>query len=97
MLGHCCCARAFSSCGEWGLLFVEMCGLLIAVASLVAKHGLEVRGLQELWHMGSVVVACGLLSAGSVAVAHGLSFSAACGIFPGQGLNPCPLHWQADS
>ena len=35
--------------------------------------------------------------AGSVIVAHGLSCSAACGIFPDQGLNPCPLHWQADS
>ena len=35
--------------------------------------------------------------AGSVVVAHGLSCSAACGIFPDQGLNPCPLHWQADS
>ena len=23
--------------------------------------------------------------------------SAACGIFPDQGSNPCPLHWQADS
>ena len=33
----------------------------------------------------------------SVAVAHGLSCSAACGIFPDQGLNPCSLHWQADS
>ena len=30
--------------------------------------------------------------AGSVAVAHGPSCSAACGIFPDQGLNPCPLH-----
>ena len=35
--------------------------------------------------------------AGSVAVAHGPSCSAACGILPDQGLNPCPLHWQADS
>ena len=35
--------------------------------------------------------------AGSVIVAHGLSCSAACGIFPDQGPNPCPLHWQADS
>ena len=35
--------------------------------------------------------------AGSVVVAHGLSGSAACGIFPGEGSNPCPLHWQADS
>ena len=34
---------------------------------------------------------------GSVVVAHGLSCSAACGIFPNQGSNPCPLHWQADS
>ena len=33
----------------------------------------------------------------SVIVAHGPSCSAACGIFPYQGSNPCPLHWQADS
>ena len=33
-------ARAFSSCGEQGLLFLAVCGLLIAVASLVAEHGL---------------------------------------------------------
>ena len=35
--------------------------------------------------------------AGSVVVAHGPSRSTACGIFPDQGSNPCPLHWQADS
>ena len=35
--------------------------------------------------------------AGSVVVAHGLSCSAACGILPDQGSNPCPLHRQADS
>ena len=35
--------------------------------------------------------------AGSVTVAHGSSGSAACGIFPDQGSNSCPLHWQADS
>ena len=35
--------------------------------------------------------------AGSVVVAHGPSCSATCGIFPDQGSNPCPLHWQADS
>ena len=34
---------------------------------------------------------------GSVVVAHGPSCSAACGIVPDQGLNLCPLHWQADS
>ena len=46
---------------------------------------------------GSVVVACGLWSAGSVVPAHGPSCSAACGIFPDQGSNPCPLRWQVDS
>ena len=35
--------------------------------------------------------------AGSVVVAHGPSCSAACGIFPDQGSNPCALHQQADS
>ena len=32
----------FSSCGERGLLFVAVRGLPIAVASLVAEHGLYV-------------------------------------------------------
>ena len=39
-LGFHCCARAFSSCGEQGLLFVVVRGLLIVVASLAAEHGL---------------------------------------------------------
>ena len=39
-LGLRCCARAFSSCSERGLLFVAVHGLLIVVTSLVAEHGL---------------------------------------------------------
>ena len=39
-LGLCCCMRALSSCGEWELLFVMVSRLLIAVASIVAEHGL---------------------------------------------------------
>ena len=39
-LGLRCRVRAFSSCGEQGLLFVAVCGFLIAVASLVVEHGL---------------------------------------------------------
>ena len=39
-LGLHCCVRAFSTCGEQGLLFVAVRGLLVAVASLVAEHGL---------------------------------------------------------
>ena len=40
VLGLRCCAWAFSSCGEQGLLFVAVRGLLIAVASLIVEHGL---------------------------------------------------------
>ena len=71
------CARAFSSCGKWGPLFIAACGSLIIVASLVAEHRLQMHRLSI--------------------VAHGPCCSAACGIFPDQGSNPCPLHWQADS
>ena len=39
-LGLRCCVQAFSSCGEQRLLFVAVRGLLIAVARLVAEHGL---------------------------------------------------------
>ena len=39
-LGLLCCARAFSSCSKRGLLLVAVSELLIAVASLVAEHGL---------------------------------------------------------
>ena len=39
-LGLRCCMWAFSCCGERGLLFHAVCGLLIVVASLVAGHGL---------------------------------------------------------
>ena len=40
------------------------CGarLLIRVASLVAGHGLQAAGAQQLWLMGSVVLACRLSS-----------------------------------
>ena len=40
VLGLRCWARAFSSYGKRGLLIVAVRGLLIAVASLVAEHGL---------------------------------------------------------
>ena len=40
VLGLHCCARAFSSCGEQGLFFVAVCGLLILMTSLVVEHGL---------------------------------------------------------
>ena len=54
-------------------------------------------GARALGAQASVVVARGLQSAGSAAVVHGPSCSAACGILLDQGSNPCPLHWQTDS
>ena len=39
VLGLRCCTQAFSSCCEWGLLFVAVCRLLLAVASAVATPG----------------------------------------------------------
>ena len=39
-LGLHCCAWAFSSCGERGLLFIAAHRFLIVVASLVVEHGL---------------------------------------------------------
>ena len=71
------CARAFSSCGQWGPLF-------IAVRGPLPYRGLSCCGAQAP-------------DAQAVIVAHGPSCSAACGIFPDQGSNPCPLPWQADS
>ena len=38
VLGLRCCVQASSSCGEWGLLFIAVRRLLIAMASLVAEH-----------------------------------------------------------
>ena len=52
-------------------------------------------GLSLSWPL--LLRSTGSRCAGSVVVAHGPSCSAACGIFPDKGSNPCPLHWQADS
>ena len=41
------CARAFSSCGEWGPLFIAARGPLTIAASLVAEHRLQTRRLSN--------------------------------------------------
>ena len=58
-LGLRCCVQAFSSCGERGLHFVEVHGLLIVVASRCRA--------QALGTQASVVVARRLSSCGSQA------------------------------
>ena len=52
-------------------------------------------GLSLSWPL--LLRSTGSRRAGSVVVANGPSCSVACEIFPDQGSNPCPLHWQADS
>ena len=74
--------QAFSSCGKWGLLFIAVHRLLL-LGSTGSRH-VSFRS-------------CGLQSLVSVVVAQRTSCSEAGGIFPDQGQNLCPLHWQMDS
>ena len=41
------CARAFSSCGKWGPLFIAVRGPLTIAASLVAEHRLQMHRLSN--------------------------------------------------
>ena len=75
-------------------VFVSVWGLSLVVAS--GGHSSSRCVGLSLWRP-LLLRSTGSRRAGSVVAAHGPSCSAACGIFPYQGLNPCPLHWQADS
>ena len=59
-LGLHCCAQAFCSCSERGLLFIVVCGLLIAVASLFAEHGIQRGGSVVVVLVLSCSAACGI-------------------------------------
>ena len=41
------CARAFSSCGKWGPIFIAVHGPLTIAASLVAEHRLQTHRLSN--------------------------------------------------
>ena len=41
------CARAFSSCGKWGPLFIAVRGPFTVAASLVGEHRLQTRRLSN--------------------------------------------------
>ena len=65
----------------------------------VAAHGLSL-----VWLAGATLCCstqashfCGFSFCRPQALEHRLRCSTACGIFPGQGPNLCPLHWQVDS
>ena len=84
------CCSVFSSWGEQGLLSscgagASQCrGFSFWVARALGLEGFRSCSLQAL-------------ELGLVVMANGLICSLACGIFPDQGSNPCPQHWQADS
>ena len=69
---------AASGLSEWGLLFIVVCSLLIVWHLLCGAWALGA---------GVLVAVCSSL----VVVVHGLSCSEACGIFPDQGSNLCPM------
>ena len=76
----------------------------LAAAVAVATHWLSNCNLLalghagfSLWHKGSLVASRAAERAASVVTACKLTYSEACGIFPHQESNPCPLYWQADS
>ena len=71
------CARAFSSCGKWGPLFIAVRGPLTIAASLVAEYRLQTRRLSSCGSRAQLLRGMWDL--------------------PRPGLEPCPLHWQADS
>ena len=82
-------------------IYLWLCWVFVSVRglSLVAASGghssSRCAGLSLSWPL--LLRSTGSRRAGSAIVAHGPSCSVACGILPDQGLNPRPLHWQADS
>ena len=81
------CAGSLLLCG---LSLVAVRGLLVSVPARVPEQRLP--GAES-----SEAVAHERSSCGSWALELRLSSPEICGIFPDQGLNPCFLHWQANS
>ena len=75
-------------------VFAAVCGLF----PIAGSRGCSLVLVQELLvAVVSLVEAPKPWGTGSIDVGHRLSSPVACGIFPDQGSNLCPLHWQADS
>ena len=95
-VGVCCnrCAPGKVMSMSW--LGAERAGCLPGLASDQERcGGRGRRGCQCLSPDSIAGKRRGVLSV--IVVVHGFSCSTACGIFPDQLSNPCPLHWQADS
>ena len=96
-------AKLFSNinCFWHCTVFVALCGLSLVAASggypWLRGGGFSGCRAQAPGVWASVVAVHGPGSAGSGAVAYGLSCSEAYGIFPDQESNLCPRLWQMDS
>ena len=70
------------------------CGMsLVAASRAYSSFNVQASRGGGVFCRGAWAPGC----ASSVVVTHGLSCPTARGIFPDQGLNACPLHWQAVS
>ena len=76
----------------WVFITTHKLSLILVrrVYSYLPRAGSSVWRLLLLWSTGC-------RHAGPVLVVYWLSCSIACGTFPDQGLNLCPLRWQVDS
>ena len=86
-------ARAFLQLWQVGILQLWCTGFSLWQLLLFQRTGSRECGLQQVQHIGSVAVTCGLWNAGLMVLEHS---STPCGIFLDQGSNPCVLNWQAD-
>ena len=79
-LGLWCCPRAFSGCTVSSLRLLSVEHRLWALGLSSCRSGTQESQALE----------------GTADAVWGLSCSTVCGIFLGQGSNPCPLRWQMD-
>ena len=84
VLGLCCGAQPFSSCDKWGPL-----SSFLVRASCGCTQATEVQCVGSLLWLG-------LQSGVSVVREHGLSCSAACGVFPDHGSDQSLLNFKVD-
>ena len=85
------------------LCWISVAARGLSLAAVSWRHfslpcmGFSLQWLLLLWSTGSRHASfSSCQNMGSVLV-HGIICSAACGIFLNQGLDPCALHWQANS
>ena len=94
---------------EQMVFFLKLIYLFLAVLVLCCLCGLSLVALVGLFSSWGVwafycrgfpccrAQAVGRMGFSIIDVVHKSSCPVACGIFPDQRWNPCPLHWQVDS